>query len=99
MENRFPNQQFYNVLMALHIDDPEADRLARALATATGEDMNSAVVTALRERLERTAPAQENRRGLAHRLHEIAMRFASLPTVDHRSEDEILGYGPDGIPH
>ncbi|MEO8726196.1 MAG: type II toxin-antitoxin system VapB family antitoxin [Acidobacteriaceae bacterium] len=85
--------------MALHIDNPEADRLAKALATATGEDTVCAVVTALRERLERVTPTRRNRDGLADKLNEIAMRFAALPTIDNRSEDDILGYGPDGLPH
>lgn len=84
--------------MAIHIDNPEADRLAKALAAATGEDMNSAVVNALRERLERINPHGDVKR-LADRLDEIALRSAALPTLDDRSEDEILGYGPDGLPH
>jgi antitoxin VapB len=39
--------------MALSTDDPEADRLARALASSTGESLTTAVTVALRERLER----------------------------------------------
>ena len=39
--------------MALSIKDPEADRLARELATRTGETLTQAVVVALRERLAR----------------------------------------------
>ena len=37
--------------MPLSIEDPEADRLARAVAQRTGESISNAVVTALRERL------------------------------------------------
>ena len=39
--------------MPLSIKDPDADRLARALARRTGETLSEAVITALRERLER----------------------------------------------
>lgn len=39
--------------MALNIKDPEADRLARALAAQTGETITEAVIKALRERLKR----------------------------------------------
>jgi antitoxin VapB len=39
--------------MALSIKDPDADRLARALAERTGETLTEAVINALRERLER----------------------------------------------
>ena len=35
--------------MALSIKDPEADRLARAVAAKTGETITQAVVTALRQ--------------------------------------------------
>jgi hypothetical protein len=31
-------------------------------------------------------------------LMEIAKRSAQLPIRDRRSADEILGYGPDGLP-
>jgi antitoxin VapB len=41
------------VTMALSIKDPDADRLARALAQRTGEALTEAVVNALRERFER----------------------------------------------
>ena len=37
--------------MALSITDPEADRLARAVAQRAGETITQAVITALRERL------------------------------------------------
>ena len=37
--------------MALSIKDPEADRLARQLAKATGETLTLAVIQSLRERL------------------------------------------------
>jgi antitoxin VapB len=39
--------------MALSIKNPEADRLARELAAATGETLTEAVLNALRERLTR----------------------------------------------
>lgn len=45
--------------MALNIRDPEAQRLARALADATGETMTKAVIKALEERLERVRVREE----------------------------------------
>jgi len=39
--------------MTLNIKDPEAHRLAQAIARATGETMTHAVTEALRERYER----------------------------------------------
>ncbi len=39
--------------MALHIEDPEADRLARELAEQTGAPVEEAVIKALRAQLEK----------------------------------------------
>ncbi len=83
--------------MALSIKHPEADRLARELAAATGESLTNAIVTALRERVER-----ERRRAPALRLSEelraIRKRCSRLPVLDSRSADEILGYDETGLP-
>jgi antitoxin VapB len=83
--------------MALSLKDPEADRLAREVARRTGETLTGAIVTALRERLARLRRAPQ-RRPLREVLREIARRCAALPTIDHRSDDEILGYDDRGLP-
>lgn len=83
--------------MALSIKHPEADRLARELAERTGESLTEAVIKALRERL-----ARETRRVRADPLREelrrIGERCASLPVLDDRTPDEILGYAAQGLP-
>ena len=83
--------------MALSIKHPEADRLARELASVTGESLTEAVLRALRERLQREAG---RRRGLMVReeIARIQERIARLPLQDTRSDEEILGYDEDGIP-
>jgi antitoxin VapB len=83
--------------MTLNIKDPEADTLARALAQTTGETITQAVTIAVKERLERLRAARRPR-SLADELDEIALRCASLPVLDERPEEEILGYGTDGLP-
>ena len=83
--------------MALSIKDPEADRLARALARTTGETLTAAVVQALRERLNRVRRGRAKRR-LADELDEIALHCAALPVRDQRSADEIVGYDEQGLP-
>jgi antitoxin VapB len=82
--------------VAFSIKNDEADRLARALAEVTGEPLTTAVLVALRERLQR----EERRRrvGVAERLTRLAADVASLPVLDHRSADELVGYGDDGLP-
>jgi antitoxin VapB len=83
--------------MALNIKDDLADRLARELAAETGETITTAVAVALRERLERLRGAvpSERRREALTRLTD---RSSARRVRDHRSADEIVGYGPDGLP-
>lgn len=82
--------------MALSIKDAEADRLARELARRSGETMTQAIITALRERLERVRAA--GKPGLADEILEIGRQCAALPVRDARSAEEILGYDENGLP-
>ena len=83
--------------MALNIKHPDADRLARQLAAKTGETLTDAVVNALRERLSRQE-ARRRRPSLSRELEAIRKRCASLPVLDSRSSDEIVGYDEHGLP-
>ena len=83
--------------MALSVKDPEADRLAREVASRTGETLTTAIVVALRERLGRRR-GRPKRRPLRDELRDIARRCAELPTLDARSADDILGYDERGLP-
>ncbi|MBI1787612.1 MAG: type II toxin-antitoxin system VapB family antitoxin [Acidobacteria bacterium] len=70
--------------MSLNVKDPEAHRLAQAIAQETGETMTRAVTEALRERYERL----QSRRGKAsvEELRAIAERAAAQvkrPYLDH----------------
>jgi len=83
--------------MALSIKHPEADRLARALSAETGESLTDAIIAALRERLTRTERARR-RHLLRDALLDIGRRCATLPVVDDRPADEIVGYDSAGVP-
>lgn len=83
--------------MALSIKHPEADRLARELAAATGENLTEAVLKALRERLSRERSKQQGL-SLAEELMEIGKRCAALPRLDDRAPEEIIGYDEHGLP-
>ena len=83
--------------MALNIRNPETEQLAEALARLTGETKTQAVTTALRDRLERIRRQRSGRR-LADELDEIAVHCASLPVLDARNAEEILGYDDRGLP-
>ena len=83
--------------MPLNLRNSEVDRLVEELARLTGESKTDAVLKSVRDRLERV---RRDRRGrqLADDLDAIALRCAALPELDPRTDDEILGYGPDGLP-
>jgi antitoxin VapB len=80
--------------MALSLKNPEADHLAREVASRTGETLTAAVVVALSERLARLR-RRSGRRRLRDELREIARRYARLPTLDDRSDAEILSLGSE----
>ena len=82
--------------MALNIKDPHTDRLARELAELTGEPITVAVREAIEERLLVLRRRHNVPTGLD--LGDIIARGRQRRVLDHRSEDEILGYGPDGLP-
>ena len=84
--------------MALSIKDPEADRLARELAEATGESLTEAVTKALRERLRIVRPDTRTPEQFAADVHAIVGEYARLRVVDDRSADEIIGYDERGLP-
>jgi antitoxin VapB len=83
--------------MPLSLKSPEADRLAREVAARTGESLTTAIVVALRERLDRLRQGSKKRR-LRDDLREIGERCARLPTLDDRPADEIIGYDERGVP-
>jgi antitoxin VapB len=83
--------------MALNIRNQEAEKLATELAKQTGESKTEAVTKALRDRLIRVRRDRTKRR-LADELEEIAEHCASLPVLDSRRAEEILGYDENGLP-
>lgn len=84
--------------MPLSIKDPEADRLARAVAQRTGETLTQAVINALRERLAREQRKEQAIESLVEDVMEIGRHCAALPLLDARSADDIIGYDDNGLP-
>jgi antitoxin VapB len=81
----------------MNIKDPEAHRLAREVAEATGESLTRAVTESLRERLERLRGEQGGR--LSERLLAIGRDTAKRLPESVRSMDHgDLLYGKDGLP-
>jgi antitoxin VapB len=71
--------------------------MALRLAHATGEDVETAIERAIAERLSRiVVPRDVDHRRAA--LDKFLAAVAGLPVLDSRSPDEIIRYGPDGLP-
>jgi len=83
--------------VALNIRNRQVEELAAALAALSGETKTEAVKRALQERLDRLRRAARKHR-LVEEIDEIARHCSSLPVVDSRSPDEILGYDETGLP-
>lgn len=83
--------------MALSIKDPEAERLARALAHQTGESITTATRRALEERLRRVGGATR-KASLLEDLAASRRRWRALPVLDERSVEDVLGYDENGLP-
>jgi antitoxin VapB len=81
--------------MTLSVKDPEAHRLAQAIAKATGETMTRVVTEALRERYERL----QRRRGKAsvEELLAIAKRGSAQVKRPYLEHAEFL-YDERGLP-
>lgn len=82
--------------MSLNIKDPEAHKLAQALAEETGETMTAAVTQAIRERLDAVRRNRKQEKVLA-KIHAISARSAALltgPPLDHA---DFL-YDENGLP-
>jgi len=84
--------------MGMSIKNAETERLARQLARETGESLTEAIQHALQDRLQRVKK-QRQRKIVMERVAEIVNRVQSLPDLDTRSADEILGYDEHGLPH
>jgi antitoxin VapB len=85
--------------MALHITNAAVEQKVRDLAAVTGESMTDAIGTAVAERLSRVRPNRaSNRKPSVDEMMELIRSFKLQPINENLTDDEILGYGPDGIP-
>jgi antitoxin VapB len=83
--------------MSLNIKSEDAHKLARELATLTGESMTVAVTEAIRERIERLK--RSKRDGLSERLLAIGRDCAARLKEPYRSIDHAeLLYDERGLP-
>ena len=80
---------------SLNVKNPEAHRLAQAIATLTGDNLTNAVTAALRERYERL---QHHRgKASAEEILAIADRVAAHVKRPYLNHAELL-YDEHGLP-
>ena len=83
--------------MALSIRNSKTEKLARELAAESGENITQAITRALEERLQRLR-GRSAAIDLAEEIMKISKRCSEIPDHDQRCPEEILGYGPTGVP-
>lgn len=81
--------------MPITIKNDEVERLARRVAAETGENLTDAIRHALADRLERLSGARRAPTTF-EAIMDISNRCGSLPDLDSRTPDEILGYDDEG---
>jgi len=87
------------VKMGVIIKNAATEAKIRKLAKRTGETLTQAVERAVDERLAKTAPAPRKGRVDRAKLAKVLAYFRSLPKQnEHLTDEEIIGYGPDGVP-
>lgn len=81
--------------MGISLKNDRAEKLARQVAAETGESLTEAIIHSLEERLERLK-RRRSAPDLTETLMAISRRCSSLPDLDTRSADEILGHDDNG---
>lgn len=94
----------YALNVALNIKNDEVERLAAEVAHMTGESKTEAIRRALAERRQRLAyrisPGDRRAHALRFLEHEVWPRIPEGQlgrSLSRSEEDEILGYGPEGV--
>jgi len=80
----------------MNIASPRLEDLVQRLTRLTGEDAETALERAIEERLSRVVVSAAEERRTALRV--FFEQAAHLPVLSERSADEVIGYGPDGLP-
>jgi len=82
--------------LTIIIKDKTADRLIRELADRTGESITVAVKKAVAEKLEKVPFSEREVAARKRRVQALLAKLDAMPTADHRTPDEIIGYNERG---
>lgn len=81
--------------MTINIKHPKADKLARTLSKLTGHSITAVIIEALQEKLAREQ-GRATPLNLEDEIIAIGQRCASLPDLDKRTPNQIIGYNKHG---
>jgi antitoxin VapB len=84
--------------MSLNIKNPATVALAAEVARRQGISKTAAIHEALRDRLQRMGYGDDRDERLLSELRAIRERVGSLPLLDARGDDDIVGYDEHGLP-
>lgn len=89
--------------MSTSLLDPDTERLARKIAQATGKSIETVVREAISAKAEATGvratrDVKFSREELIERMRALSDHCSSLPVLDARTPDEIIGYDEFGTP-
>jgi len=80
-------------MSTLYIKNPAAHELAKKVSKKLGVTLTEAVIRSLQDQL-RAKPRPID----WEKVDAISKKIASLPVLDTRTDDEILGYDEFGLP-
>ena len=89
----------YTMYMALHVTNPEVEQKVRNMASVTGESITDAIGAAADERMTRIKPSggKHPRTPSVEEILDMIRSFKLQPINEDLTDDEILGYGPEGF--
>lgn len=88
--------------MTTDLIDPDTESLAREIARATAKPVQTIVREAIAAKAEAAGIVRKRRKftpeELVARMTALSDHCASLPVLDPRTPDEIIGYDEFGVP-
>jgi antitoxin VapB len=88
----------YTRCMALSIDNPEVEQQVRRMAALTGESVTDVVRAAVEERMARVRTHQQlEPKPTPEEMLDVIRSFNLKPVNENLTDDEILGYGSNGV--
>ncbi len=77
--------------MIVNIEDPKLDQELQSLSSDLGQSVNEIVIVAVQEKLNRIRSAKAKKIDW-NAVRKIQAEVATMPILDTRTADEIIGY-------